>query len=94
MAKNFSMLSEKMKNHSVRIKLQGDFDGTSAHELANLLDTYSGSHCIVAIDTDKLNTIHSHGLNVFIIRMKLMRRSYAGIVYTGKHKSSFLQEWG
>lgn len=86
------MLSERMNNHSVHLKLLGDFDGTSAHELANLLDTYSGSHSIVTIDTEKLNTIHSHGVNVFIIRMKLMRRSYAGIVYTGKHKSSFLQE--
>ena len=92
MAKNFRMLSDKTNNHSVRIQLQGDFDGTSAHELANLLDTYRASYPRVAIDTEGLNKIHSYGLTVFIIRMKSMRKSWAGIVYTGRFRSSFLEE--
>jgi anti-anti-sigma factor len=92
MAKNFRMLSEKISKHSVSIQLRGDFDGTSAHELANLLDTYRAGYPEVAIDTEGLNRIHSYGLKVFIIRMKLMRKSWAGIVYTGKHMSSFLEE--
>lgn len=92
MAKNFRMLSEEKNNHSVRIQLQGDFDGTSAHELANILDTYSTTYPKVAIDTEGLRSINPFGLNVFIIRMKLMRKSYAGIVFTGKYKSSFAQE--
>jgi anti-anti-sigma regulatory factor len=92
MAKNFRILSDKSNNHSVRIQLQGDFDGTSAHELANLLDTYRTSYPRVAIDTEGLNRIHSYGVKVFIIRMKLMRKSWAGIVYTGKYSSSFLEE--
>jgi anti-anti-sigma factor len=92
MAKNFRMLSEKKNSRSVCIRLQGDFDGTSAHELVNLLHTYSGGYPEVAIDTEGLNSVHCHGLNVFIIRMKIMRKSYAGIVFSGKFKSSFVQE--
>jgi anti-anti-sigma factor len=92
MAKNFRMLSDKKNKHLVRIQLQGDFDGTSAHELANLLDTYSTSYPKVAIDTEGLNSIHSHGITVFIVRMKLMRKSWAGIAYTGKYRSSFIDE--
>ena len=91
MAKNFRIQSEEMNRHSVCIQLQGDFDGTSAHELANLLGTYSTSYPKVAIDTEGLKSIHSFGLNVFVIRMKLLRKSWAGIVYTGKHRSSFLE---
>ena len=91
MAKNFRMLSDKTHDHSLRIQLKGDFDGTSAHELANLLDTCRASYPKVAIDTEGLSRIHSYGLKVFIIRMKLLRKSWAGIVYTGKHRSSFLE---
>jgi anti-anti-sigma regulatory factor len=57
MAKNFRMLSDENKNLSVRIHLQGDFDGTSAHELVNMLDTYSGNCPRVAIDTEGLTRI-------------------------------------
>ena len=92
MAKNFRMLSDENKNLSVRIQLQGDFDGTSAHELVNMLGTYSRSSPKVAIDTEGLKSINSFGLNVFSIRMRLMRKSHTGIVFTGKYKSSFAQE--
>jgi hypothetical protein len=36
MAKNFRIQSEEMNRHSVCIQLQGDFDGTSAHELVSI----------------------------------------------------------
>lgn len=94
MAKNFSIRSEEKNTHSVRIQLRGDgdFDGTSAHELANMLDTYGASHPKVAIDTEGLKSINSFGLKVFIIRMKLMRKSCTGIVFTGRYKSRFVEE--
>jgi stage II sporulation protein AA (anti-sigma F factor antagonist) len=92
MARNFRMISEETNDRMVRIQLQGDFDGTSAHELVNMLDSYGHSCPRVAIDTEGLRSINSFGLNVFIIRLKLKRRSHAGIVFTGKFKSNFVQE--
>jgi anti-anti-sigma factor len=92
MAKNFRIQSEEKNSHSVCIQLQGDFDGTSAHELANMLGAYGASFPKVAIDTEGLKSINSFGLNVFVIRLRLMRRSHAGVVFTGKYKYCFMQE--
>ncbi len=92
MAKNFKILSQEKSNRSVRIQLQGDFDGTSAHELVNILNKYSTRYPKVAIDTEGLKSINAFGLSVFIIRLKSMRFSHFGIVFTGKFKSNFVQE--
>jgi stage II sporulation protein AA (anti-sigma F factor antagonist) len=92
MAKNFRALSKGINSRSVRIQLQGDFDGTSAHELANILNTYDNNYPRVTIDTEGLKSINAFGLDVFIIRLKSMRRSYARIVFTGKFKANFVQE--
>jgi stage II sporulation protein AA (anti-sigma F factor antagonist) len=92
MAKNFRILSKEKSNQSVRIQLRGDFDGTSAHELANILNTYDNNYPRVTIDTEGLKNINAFGLDVFIIRLKSIRGSHARIAFTGKFKTNFMQE--
>jgi len=92
MARNFRILSGEKNNRLVRIQLQGDFDGTSAHELVNTLHKFLASYPKVAIDTEGLRSINTFGLDVFSIRLKLLRRPYSRIVFTGKYRSDFIRE--
>jgi stage II sporulation protein AA (anti-sigma F factor antagonist) len=92
MAKHFKVLSGEKNNRLVRIQLQGDFDGTSAHELVNILHKYLSIYPKVAIDTQGLKSINAFGLKVFLIRIRQLRRPHARIVFTGRHKFNFIQE--
>lgn len=89
MAKNFRILSTEKSNRLVRIQLQGDFDGTSAHELINTLHKYLASYPKIAIDTEGLKSVNAFGLDVFSIRLKLLRRPYARIFFNGRYKTEF-----
>ncbi len=91
MANNFRILSKEENNRSIRIQLRGDFDGTSAHELANMLNKYDAPYPQVEIDTEGLKSINVFGLDVLALRLKLLRRSHARIVFTGRFKANFVE---
>ena len=91
MAKNFKILSREENNRSVRLQLRGDFDGTSAHELANMLNKYDARYPKVEIDTEGLKSINVFGLDVLTLRLKSLRRSHAGIAFTGRFKANFVE---
>lgn len=74
------------------MQLYGDFDGTSAHELVNFLHKCGGSYRQVAIDTEGLRTINAFGLNVFINKVKRLRRICIQLTFTGRFKSDFVQD--
>jgi hypothetical protein len=70
MANNFKIFKHRT-GESLHLKLSGDFDGSSASELLNLLKK-EGDHCFnVFINTSDLNHVHFFGKNVI--------RSHAGI---------------
>jgi anti-anti-sigma factor len=91
MAQNFRILSKEANDRSVRIQLRGDFDGTSAHELANMLNKYGERYPNVEIDTEGLKSINVFGLDVLALRLKSLRRFRAGIIFTGRFKANFIQ---
>jgi hypothetical protein len=64
MASNFQIFSFKT-NDSLHLKLTGDFDGSSAHELINTLIRHGTGLWNIYIDTDNLKTIHPFGRDVF-----------------------------
>ena len=64
MASNFQILTFKTKN-SLRLKLDGDFDENSAHELINTLIEHSAGLWDIFIDTNNLKTIHPFGIDIF-----------------------------
>lgn len=63
MAKNFKILKHK-NNECLHLKLQGDFDGSSAFELINVLkNTIPAAE--IYIHAENLGTIHPFGSEVF-----------------------------
>ncbi len=84
MAPNFQITFNRVEN-SIHLKLQGDFDGTSAHELINLLKDKSHGTSKIHIHTDGLKDIHPFGLTTFLKGFKIMNGCADRIVFTGKN---------
>ncbi|MBW2576060.1 MAG: hypothetical protein JRC89_11315 [Deltaproteobacteria bacterium] len=63
MAANFQILSYKTRD-SLHLKLNGDFDGTSAYELINTIKDNGTNFYQIFIDTSNLRTIYAFGRNV------------------------------
>jgi len=64
MASNINIFSYKTKD-SLRLKLAGNFDGSSAHELMNTLISHGTDFHQKFVDTSDLKTIHIFGSTVF-----------------------------
>ena len=54
MASNFQIYSYKTRD-SLHLKLNGDFDGSSAHELINILNEAGSSYCETMDGPDTLS---------------------------------------
>jgi anti-anti-sigma regulatory factor len=64
MALNFKIALRK-RNDAVFVKLKGDFDGSSALELLNVLERNCRGISCAFIDTSGLERIHPFGQGVF-----------------------------
>jgi anti-anti-sigma regulatory factor len=91
MAKHFKIITGRSGQGPVRLRLKGDFDGTSAFELVDTLDKFSALYPRLAVDTDGLKTVHTFGIAVFQGRLKSLRRSPIHIVFSGRFKDRFDQ---
>jgi len=89
MAKNFRICTKENSNQSLALQLFGDFDGSAACELINVLDQSVINTSKVAIDTDGLRTIDAFGLNVFLPRMSWLNHTCADIEVTGRFSGVF-----
>jgi len=89
MAGNFNISVTKAGDH-VCLKLNGDFDGSSACELLNLLNNgdLSGTSKIL-VDTDSLRDIHSFGLDVLRNRLSTAKVRELPLTFSGKMSSRF-----
>lgn len=90
MANNFRVHSKKNHKQSLALQLFGDFDGTSACELIDILDDIARKEERVAIDTDGLKTVNAFGLDVFLPGMNRLTRKWMDIEVTGKHRNAFI----
>jgi hypothetical protein len=93
MANNFKFLSDRIKG-KIRLKLYGDFDGSSASELINVLKNHRNGSNQIFIDTNNLNIVHPFGMDVFKRNLCVLDINIKNIVITGKHRSSLEQRWG
>jgi hypothetical protein len=74
MAGNFNM-SVSNSGDYVRLKLSGDFDGSSACELANLLNCGALSNASkILVDTGSLKHIHPYGVDVLNTRLHTLNQ--------------------
>jgi hypothetical protein len=90
MANNFKFLSNRIRDR-IRLKLYGDFDGSSAFELINVLKNYRNGSNQIFIDTNNLNTVHPFGMDVFKKNLSVLDININNIIITGKHRFSLEQ---
>lgn len=83
MALNFK-IAMKRNSGSLRLKLMGDFDGSSAFELINVLKEHHGQVGNVVINTDGLYAIHPFGRGVFQKNCSINKLSRS-LTFTGKY---------
>ncbi|BBO75495.1 hypothetical protein DSCW_29120 [Desulfosarcina widdelii] len=94
MAVNFKIyrLRSQSKN-SVRLALDGDFDGTSAHELINALAACEQGVDQVVIDTSGLKAIHPFGQAVLQRNLSDLRLRCPKLVFFGDHGRRLSRPW-
>ena len=91
MASNFQIYSFKT-NNSLHLKLSGDFDGSSAHELIHTLTKYNKGFYEIFIDTDDLNSIHPFGREVFQKKLGALKKQFHGITFLGRNGQKILAD--
>ena len=84
MAKNFK-ISTHRNDENLHLKLMGDFDGTSAFELLNVLKGKSDRTSKVFIHTRGLRNIYPFGLNVFHNNLNVLKGKFVELVFTGEN---------
>jgi len=64
MASNFRIFLHQNKDN-LHVKLSGDFDGSSAHELILAIKNHNGNPRNIYIHTGSLSCVYPFGLDVF-----------------------------
>ncbi|MEJ2658359.1 MAG: hypothetical protein P8012_14385 [Desulfobacterales bacterium] len=82
MASNFQIYSYKTRD-SLHLKLDGDFDGSSAHELINMLNETGSRFWEIFIDTTGLKTIHPFGRAVFEKNFRILNKKLRNLIFIG-----------
>ena len=83
MAPNFQITYYRYED-GIHLKLYGDFDGSSAHELLNLLKVKSDDTSKIYIHTDGIKHLHPFGISTFLKGIRIRNGCANRIVFTGK----------
>ena len=89
MARNFRISVSHRDPHCVRLRLAGDFDGTSAYGLINRLKDYVRAQRRIVIDTDGLRSVYPFGVAVFNKFNPSNKKMIADIRFTGTYSPTF-----
>jgi len=82
MASNFRIYVQKNSN-DLHIKLEGDFDGTSAHQLLNAMKENQCGVTKIFIDTSLVDYIYPFGRDVFHNNLKAVDVQRISLLFTG-----------
>ena len=83
MANNFKIFQHRAGD-SLHLKLSGDFDGSSASELLNLLRKDDNDCFNVFINTSELNQVHYFGRNVIESNAGIFNQLNTRVHFIGK----------
>lgn len=86
MAPNFKIFIHRNFDN-LHLKLMGEFDGTSAHELIDVLKEHCRRTSRVFIHTSALEQIHPFGQNVFQNYLDVVYGQSLPLVFTGENAS-------
>jgi hypothetical protein len=92
MAMNFKIFQLKSKN-SVHLTLDGDFDGSSAHELINTLKSCGPDVDQIFINTNRLKSVHPFGQVVFFRNLSGVCGPSRNLVFIGDHGRRLSRPW-
>ena len=84
MASNFRIFLHETRD-SLHLKLDGDFDGSSAHELFNTLKKHGVDFHQVFIDTNDLKTIYPFGRDVFQKKLSSLNKQLRNLIFIGEN---------
>ncbi len=91
MAKNRKIFVHR-NSENIHMKLFGDFDGSLASELLNLLKKNCNAASKIFIHTDCLKTVHSLGQSVFHKNFNFISNESTSLLFTGKYASQLIPE--
>ena len=77
MASNFRIIFQQ-KDRDVHLKLSGDFDGSSAYKLVNILERFQVDKRKIFIHTSDISTPYSFGIEIF----KTKYSWYKNLIFT------------
>jgi len=81
MAKNFRISASRNKD-KLSLQLRGDFDGTSACELINILRERADGVVRVCIDTKGLKEVYPFGVDTFRTGLRFLKDRSFQLVFT------------
>ena len=85
MASNFKILFHETRD-SLHLKLDGDFDGNSAHELLNTLIERGDGFYQIFIDTNDLNIVHQFGREVLQKKLGTFNKQISNLFFIGENR--------
>ena len=91
MASNFKVFVSR-KRDRLDIRLVGDFDGTSACELLNILKDNCNGVVRVLVNTNGLKEIYPFGQDTFQNNLYLLKDQPFRLVFTGEKATSIAPE--
>jgi hypothetical protein len=71
--------------------LNGDFDGSSAHELINTLIEHGADSWEIFVDTNGLKTIHPFGRTVFEKNFSIINKKLSKLIFIGENGHQLAQ---
>lgn len=92
MAMNFKIVRLTSSN-TIHLTLDGDFDGSSAHELINILKSCGSDGKAVVIHTSGLKSVHPFGRNVLFRNLAGLCKRNKNVVFIGKHGRRLSRPW-
>ena len=84
MATNFQIYPYKTRD-SLHLKLAGDFDGSSAHELINTLENNNKGYYQIFVDTTDLKTIYPFGKEVLEKKLGSKNKQFENPIFIGEN---------
>jgi hypothetical protein len=91
MALNFKITMHR-NSDNLHLKLSGDFDGSSACRLLDILRQYSHSSHKIIIHTSCLENICLFGRETFRCRLSGLKGGYSRILFTGDNAAQLALE--
>ncbi|MDM8539573.1 hypothetical protein QUF90_00660 [Desulfococcaceae bacterium HSG9] len=85
MASNFRISFHRNK-HNLQLKLRGDFDGSSCHELINTIKNKSRHFKIIIIDTGNLRTVYPFGQAIWEKNFSSLKNTHVRLAFTGAYQ--------